>query len=299
MTITQIVLASLNVIAAGIMLWFASQSAYARAQWTHTVRALEQQRDGLATADWLRELNQQQLQALRGKIVIDESVISGLKPEERDRIRAQLQAGGEGEGVKSDLAIRQELAKLFWNTGQRAVFEKKDGKTELKSIVDDAAYQQQNPPAKLTGADLDTMARLIGPAGFTQLIRLAIRQQYPRLDMESREALNKLYDNRRRLTDLNNQIAKIRAEVENLNERRDVEKALLQQAEFENLERRREITRLQADVEEAQAAYALALGREADKKRQFEELKQKANQSVENSTKLVEEIRGKEENKHE
>jgi hypothetical protein len=96
------------------------------------------------------------------------------------------------------------------------------------------------------------------------------------------------------LADLNSQIAKLKEEVATLTSRRDIEKALLQQAELENLERRREITRLQADVEEAAAAYALALGREADKKRQQEELSQRARQTVQTSNQLIEEIRTKE-----
>lgn len=301
MTITQIVLASLNIIAAGVMLWFASQAAYAREHWVHRVRDYEQMRDGQATGDWLANLNQQQLQILRGKIVIDESVIAALKPEDRDKIRRELSRGSEAEGSKSDAAIRQEMAKLFWNTGQHARFEVgADGKKVFKEAVDDQAYQQQNPPMKLIqGNDLDTLARFIGPAGYTALIRQAILQQYPRLALDEREALNSVYDARRRLADLNSQITKTKAEVDLLTQRRDVEKGLLQQAQQENVERRREITRLQADVEEGMGALTVALGRQADKKRQLDEIQQQITKTIAEIDKLDAQLRslGAERNK--
>src|SRR5437588_277798 len=77
------------------------------------------------------------------------------------------------------------------------------------------------------------------------------------------------------------QMAKVKAEVDSLTERRDVEKALLAQAQQENLERRREITRLQADVEEGIAAVTVALGRESDKRRELEEIQQRAAKAIE------------------
>lgn len=298
MTITQIVLGSLNIIAAAVMLWFASQAAYARAHWTSTLRAYERQRDGEPTGDWLATLTPQQLQILKGKVVIDDAVISTLKPEDRQRISQALLA--DNSGAKSEASLRQEIARLFWNTGQRAEYEKAaDGKgLNLKNVTDDKEYQQQNPPKKLIeGNDLDTLAKAIGPAGFTSLIRQAVQQQYPRLALGEREALNKLYDSRRRLADLNGQIAKIKAEVALLTERRDVEKALLQQAQQENQDRRREITRLQADVEEALGAYTVALGREADKKRELEELQKRISKTIQDIDSLDAKIRQSESNK--
>jgi hypothetical protein len=286
MTITQIILASLNIIAAGVMLWFASQAAYARHAWTATLRYYEQQRDGDSTADWLASLNPQQLQTLRGRIVIDDAVIAGLKPDERKRIHDALLSDS---GSKSDAAVRHEIAKLFWNTGQHAEYEKgADGKLTLKNVTDD---KEPNPPTKLIqGDDLKKLADALGPAGFTSLIRQAIQQQHPRLALGEREAVNKVYDARRRLADLNGQIAKVQSEVQLLTERRDVEKALLAQAQQENLERRREITRLQADVEEALGAYTMALGRESDKKRQLEELLKQINKTIEDINRLDAEI---------
>ncbi len=90
--------------------------------------------------------------------------------------------------------------------------------------------------------------------------------------------------------------ARIKVEVDELGKRRDVEKELLRQAEYENLERRREITKLEADVEEALSALTLALGREADKKRTFEEIKQKTTKAADDSDKLVNAIKSKEDN---
>ncbi len=307
MTITQIVLASLNIIAAGVLLWLASMSAYARTAWTQYIRGLERQRDGIATGSWLKDLNDNQLDVLRGRVTIDRSVVENLDPALRTRIINQL--GGdsqEGDGkLKSDHAVRQELARLFWwNTGQRLVVEKQGDKSEVK-LLDDREFQQNNPPTKLfevadpgnavlKDEGIRKLAAYIGPEGFAQILRIAIRQQYPRLELDEREGLRKLYFARRQLAELNTQIAKVQAEVKDLTERRDFEKTLLQQSETENQERRREITRLQADVEEALVAYTLALGREADKKREQQTIQQRSSEVAQTSTKLVDEIRAKE-----
>src|SRR5262249_21323301 len=130
--------------------------------------------------------------------------------------------------------------------------------------------------------------------GFSKLVRAAIQQHYPVLALDTREAAAKVYFARSRLADARSQHAKIKGEVEELTKRRDVEKELLREAEFENLERRREITKLEADVEEALASLTLALGREADKKRVFEDIRQKSAQTVNASDKLVETIKNKE-----
>lgn len=296
MTITQIVLASLNILAAIGMFYLAGQSAYARAAWTAQVRGLERLRDGISTSDWLKELKGPEHEILRGRIFVDESTFMTMEPADRQSLLGKLR-GGEGESnrVKSDDAIRSEIASLFWSTGQRVQM-KADGDKKNFVLVNDAQAQERNPARKLTMDDpeLATWARKLGPAGFTKLVRAALHQQYPNLELDVREAAAKLYFARNRLSEARDDQIRIKNEVEELAKRRDVEKELLRQAEFENLERRREITKLEADVEEAMAALTLSLGREADKRRLAERIKQESAAATEASEKLVDTIKAKE-----
>lgn len=294
MTITQIILASLNILVAIGMFYLAGQSAYARAAWTAHVRGLERLRDGVATADWLKELKGNELEILKGRIVVNESTFMTLTPADRQSILSKLTGSSENERVKSDEAIREEIASLFWSTGQRTLV-KKDGEKKTYTVIDDA--QKITPPSKLLNpddAEVQAWAAKLGPAGFTKLVRAAIQQQIPNIELDAREAMAKLYFARSRLADAREQQVKVKAEVDELNKRRDVERELLRQAEFENLERRREITKLEADIEEAMAALTVALGREADKKRLFDEIQQKTTQTSSESDKLVDAIKGKE-----
>lgn len=293
MTITQIVLASLNIVVAILMFYMAGQSAYARAAWTAHVRGLERNRDGFTTADWLKDLKENELNILRGRVVVDETTFMSLEPAERRNMLQKLSGSSDNERVKSDEAIRQEIASLFWSTGQRTLI-KKDGEKKSYTLVDDAQKQSPGKLLNIEDPDVAAWARKLGPAGFTKLVRAAIQQQYPLLELDTREAAARLYFARNRLADAKTQQAKVKTEVDDLTKRRDVEKELLRQAEFENLERRREITKLEADVEDAMSALTLALGREADKKRIFEEIKQKSAQTADASDKLVENIRNKE-----
>lgn len=310
MTITHIVLGSLNIIAAAVMLWFAGQSAYARAQWTHHMRAYEQMRDGLNTGEWIRSLDANQLQLLRTRVTIDESTFYALPEAERAQIMSRLRGATEGESTRpaSEAEIRSAIASLFWNTGQRTVVTKR-GETKEYQVTNDEEYQKRNPPSKLlinpdpnaaaadaerANADIVRLAGLTGPRGFTKLVRAAIEQQYPRIEQEVKDATRRLYFSRARLADITEQQNKVKADVALLVSRRDVEQQLLGQAEAENLARRREITRLQADVEEALAAYTTALGRELDRQKLYAELKLKSEQTTNASDKLVNEIQKKE-----
>ena len=171
---------------------------------------------------------------------------------------------------------------------------KKDGEKKSYTLVDDAQKQSPGKLLNIEDPEVAAWARKLGPGGFARLVRAAIQQQYPLLELDTREAAAKLYFARNRLADAKIQQAKVKTEVDDLTKRRDVEKELLRQAEFENLERRREITKLEADIEDAMSALTLALGREADKKRIFEEIKQKSALTADASDKLVENIRNKE-----
>jgi len=305
MTIAQIVLASLNIIVAIAMFYLAGQSAYARAAWTAQVRGLEKLRDGTQTGEWLKDLKGPELDILRSRIVVDEGTFMTLEPADRQALITKLRGTeGDSEVVKSDAGIRAEIAKLFWSTGQRTLVKKAGGETkdaEKKSydVNNDPEAQRRTPPSKLLNVDdpeVAAWARKLGPAGFTKLVRAAIQQQHPILELDTREAAAKLYFARSRLAMAKNDQARIKVEVDELGKRRDVEKELLRQAEYENLERRREITKLEADVEEALSALTLALGREADKKRTFEEIKQKTTKAADDSDKLVNAIKSKEDN---
>jgi hypothetical protein len=306
MTITQIVLGSLNIIAAGVLMWFAAQSSYARQQWVHHMRAYEQMRDGINTGAWIKALPGE-LQLLSTKVTIDESTFYMLTPEERTQIVNRLKGAVQGDDLnrpRSEEEIRQAIASLFWNTGQRTRVTMQ-GDTKKFEVVDDPGFQARNPAAKIaynqediTGGKADAemlrLAATLGPRGFSKLVRAAIEQQYPRIELDQREGAAKLYFARSRLADAELALKKVEDEVQLLVGRRDVEKQLLAQAEAENRARRLEITRLQADVEEALAAYTLVLGRELDKQRLFADLKLKAEQTVNESSKLIEEIRKKE-----
>ena len=256
------------------MFYLAGQSAYARAAWTAQVRGLERLRDGTQTVDWLKDLKANELDILKGRIQVDESTFITLDPANRKVLLNKLLGDSDNDRAKSDEGIRQEVASLFWNTGQRTLV-KKDGEKRTYSVINDENAQKANPPGKLLKLDdpeIATWAKKLGPAGFTKLVRAAIQQQYPLLGLDTREA----------------------AEVEELGKRLDVEKELLRQANFENLERRREITKLEADVEEALAGLTLALGREADKKRLYDEIQQKIATTTDNSNKLVDNIKTRE-----
>lgn len=297
MTIAQIVLASLNILVAIAMFYLAGQSAYARAAWTAHVRGLERIRDGVQVADWLNELPAAQKNILKSRISVDANTFMALDPEARaEAIRTLKGDETDNERMKSDEGIRQEIASLFWNTGERTAV-KKDGDKRSYTVIEDAEAQKRTPASKLLKPDdpeVATWARKLGPAGFTKLVRAAIQQQYPRLELDTREAGAKLYFARARLADAQAQQARVKVEVEELTKRRDVEKELLRQAEFENLEKRREITKLEADIEEALAGLTLALGREADKQRLYEEIQQKTTQTEKNNEKLVDTIKSKE-----
>lgn len=297
MTITQIILASLNIVVAIGMFYLAGQSAYARAAWTAHVRGLERNRDGLQVANWLNELPAAQKEILKSKISVDANTFMALDPEVRAAALASLKGTDtDHERMKSEEGIRQEIASLFWSTGERTTV-KKDGDKFSYTVIEDADAQKKTPASKLLKPDdpeVAVWAKKLGPAGFTKLVRAAIQQQYPQLELDTREAGAKLYFARARLADAQAQQARVKAEVEELTKRRDVERELLRQAEFENLEKRREITKLEADIEEALAGLTLALGREADKKRLYEEIKQKTTQTASDSDKIVDLIKGKE-----
>ena len=297
MTITQIVLASLNILVAGAMFYLAGQSAYARAAWTAHVRGLERNRDGVQVADWLNELPQAQKEILKSRISVDANTFMTLDPEARAQAVAALR-GGEvpNERMKSDEGIRQEIASLFWSTGERVVVNK-DGDKRIFNVVEDPDAKKKTPTEMLldpSNPEVAKWAQKLGPAGFTKLVRAAIQQKYPQLALDTREAAAKLYFARSRLADAQAVQAKVKLDVEELAKRRDVERELLRQAEFENLEKRREITKLEADMEEALAGLTLALGRESDKKRLYEEIQQKTAQTIGSNEKLVVEIKGKE-----
>lgn len=296
MTITQIVLASLNILVAILMFYLAGQSAYARAAWTAHVRGLERNRDGVQVADWLKELKPNEIDILKGRIAVNEATFMHLSPADRQSILAKLTGSSDNERVKSDEAIRQEIAGLFWSTGQRTLVQKEGDKKTYK-VIDDPKAKETTPPDMLldpNNAEVAAWARKLGPAGFTKLVRAAIQQHSPMLELDAREAAAKLYFARARLADAIQQQAKVKAEVDDLTKRREVERELLRQAEFENLERRREITKLEADIEEALAGLTLALGRESDRKRLFEKIKQDSTQTEENNEKLVAAIKNKE-----
>lgn len=296
MTITQIVLASLNIIVAIGMFYLAGQSAYARAAWTAHVRGLERNRDGVQVADWLKELKDNELRILQSRIAVSEATFMALSPEDRRQIMSKLTGASDRERVKSDEAIRQEIASLFWSTGQRTNVTK-DGEQKKFEVVDDTAAYRATPPQKLLNVDdpeVATWAKKLGPAGFTKLVRAAIQQHYPVLELDAREAAAKLYFARSRLADAKIQQAKVKADVEDLAKRKAIEQELVRQAKFENLERRREITKLEADIEEATAALAVSLGREADKKRIFEQIKQDSSATEAKNDKLVADIKNKE-----
>jgi hypothetical protein len=297
MTIAQIVLASLNILVAIAMFYLAGQSAYARAAWIAQVRGLEKLRDGSPTGEWLKELPAPQQQALQGRIFVDESTFLGMDPAVRQELLGKLRAVGEAphHRARSDEGIRSEIASLFWSTGQR-VQVAKDGDNRKFTVVNDEAAQKNTPPDKLflDDPEVAVWAKKLGPAGMNKLIRAALQQQYPQLAMQVREAAAKVYFSRIRLAEAILDRDKLKEEVTELGKRRDVEKELLRQAEFENLERRREITRLEADVEEAMSALTLSLGREADKLRLAEEVKQKSKKAIDDSEKLVSDIKNKE-----
>jgi hypothetical protein len=297
MTITQIILASLNILVAGGMFYLAGQSAYARAAWTAHVRGLERNRDGAQVADWLNELPQAQKQILKTRISVDANTFMALDPESRVIAVSTLKgAEVDNERMKSEEGIRQEIASLFWSPGERTLV-KKDGDKRSFTVIEDVEAQKKTPPEMLldpANPEVAKWAQKLGPAGFTKLVRAAIQQQYPRLELQTREAAAKLYFARSRLADAQAAQTRVKLDVEELSKRRDVEKELLRQAEFENLEKRREITKLEADIEEALAGLTLALGREADKKRLYEEIQQKTAQTAENNEKLVGTIKGKE-----
>ncbi|HMO35847.1 MAG TPA: hypothetical protein PKA06_07390, partial [Gemmatales bacterium] len=166
-------------------------------------------------------------------------------------------------------------------------------------VQESPEVQQRMPASKLVNLedpDVAGWARKLGPEGFTKLVRAAIQQHYPMLDLDTRSAAARLYSARQRLALAKEDQARIKAEVETLSLNRDVERELLRQAEFENVERRREITKLEADVEEALGALNLALGRELDKKRIFEDIRRKTAQTAEESDRLVNTIKSKEDN---
>jgi len=307
MSITQIILGSLNIIAAGVMLWFAAQSSYARMRWYDYMHQYEVMRDGMNTGEWITSLGPAELQTLRSRIKIDESTFYMLPPADRAAIVAKLRGATEGgeDRPASEEEIRSAIAGLFWHTGQRTLVTR-NGQTKQHQVQNDKDYQDRNPASKLlvtqqdlaspesNKADIVKLAAAVGPRGFTKLVRAAIEQQYPRIQEDIRDAASRLYFTRARLADVKAQQAKVQEDVKALAARRDVEQQLLAQAEAENLARRREITRLQADVEEALASYTTALGRELDRQRLYADLKLKVEQTVGTNDKLINEIQKKE-----
>jgi hypothetical protein len=254
MTWTTRILAILNVLAALVLLYAAAQSATARNAWAERLKNLRELRDGLATETWLAKLPDAQLDAAAERIQLTPELIARVPPAVQDKLRV-LEARKQAAGLRRHrlMSEAQQRAALGHLT-----FDPKDPKADPGLL-------------RLDKGEIRELAKDLGPAGFTRLIREAILIHKPRLQAEARELAETKASLLRLRNSIQADIEKLRADIELLTDRRRAEEFLRERLAYENVERRRELSRLYAELEEAQHAADVAAGREADALNQLEE----------------------------
>lgn len=254
MTWTTRILAILNVLAAFVLFYAAARSATARHAWAERLKNLRELRDGLTTETWLAKLPDAQLDAAAERIQLTPELIARMPAAIQDKLRvleARKQAAGlRRHRVLSDTQQRAALGHL--------TFDPKDPKADPGLL-------------RLDKGEIRELAKDLGPAGFTRLIREAILVHKPRLQAEARELAETKASLLRLRNSIQADIEKLKADVELLTDRRRAEEFLRERLSYENVERRRELSRLYAELEEAQHAADVAAGREADALNQLEE----------------------------
>lgn len=254
MTWTTRILAILNVLAAFVLFYAAAQSATARNAWAERLKNLRELRDGLPTEAWLAKLPDAQLDAAAERIQLTPELIARVPPAIQDKLRA-LEARKQAAGLRRHrvLSDAQQRAALGHLT-----FDPRDSKADPGLL-------------RLDKGEIRELAKDLGPAGFTRLIREAILVHKPRLQAEARELAETKASLLRLRNSIQADIEKLKADVELLTDRRRAEEFLRERLAYENVERRRELSRLYAELEEAQHAADVAAGREADALNQLEE----------------------------
>lgn len=291
MTITQIVLACLNIIAAGVMFWFASQSYVARVTWENYLRQVEAFKTGKETGEWAKELKPEMLERITDHVVVDETFLSALPSDVQRRVKQlsdDKKAGDEKsftKRVKSDSAKRLEIAKQFQSLGM-VMQRDANGKVQL-------IQGQKDSPRKLYDGSLENLAKELGPVDFTRLVRIVHRQQLPRLAGEEDRVANIFLTNRRIRDSLLDQRERLDVDIDLLTKRRDFEKVLVEEAEYDNLQRQREITRLQSELDEFISSRNITLGRETDVRRKLEEMKRIIDETTKKNSELEQKIEKK------
>lgn len=256
MTWTTRILAILNVLATFVLFYAAAQSYSARNAWAQRLEQRRAQRDGLATEAWLAKLPDAQLDALGDRIQLTPELIARVPPEIQEKLRA-LEARKQAAGIRTHRALSD---------------------TQQRSALGHLTFDPKDPKAdpgllRLGKAEIADLAKDLGPAGFTRLIREAILIHKPRLMAEARELAETKASLLRLRASIQVDIEKLKADVELLTDRRRAEEFLRERLAYENVERRRELSRLYAELEEAQHAADVAAGREADALNQLEEVR--------------------------
>jgi hypothetical protein len=257
MSLLTKILAGLNIIVAGVLVFLAGRCYYARHEWTKHLEMLVRVRDGTAATDELLDR------------------LKGMKPTEHERLM---------ERVASDYARRKKAGDLMFLDRDKAAGkddEKPDQMDRIEAANAAAALEllkdevKNNQFAQELG--LDNYRRLI--AEYAKLQQPKLRAQEQRLAAEKSRLLTIRRNFQRDVAELN-------AKINVLKERIEAEKALTTAATTENLERQKELAQLYTEVEEWWAARNLAQGRERDikdllarTKARFEELT-KLNQTL-------------------
>lgn len=287
MTWTTRILALLNIIAAGVLFYAAGRCYYQRQVWNQFIQAGEKLRDGdKTTADWIKSLSDTDLAALVERVQITDQLLDRLSPSDRAKVeryeqnkqRDEAARRGRGDNVpyrpKSEDQVRMGLSRLRYNP--------------------EAPKNDDAGKLLLEREGLEQLAKDLGPAGFTRLLREAILMNHPKLASEERE----LSERKAALVRVKEQyladIAIITEETKRLQERLEAEVVLRDRTQFENAERRREITQLLAEIEESLHARDVALGRENDARRQLEEVQNRIQKLLEDNDRMEQMLRSSE-----
>ncbi len=255
MTWTTRILAILNVLAAFVLFYAAAQSYTARNAWARHLELLRERRDGVSTGKWFEKLPDAQLNLLADRIELTPELIERMPAGIQEKLKsleARKQAAGiRGYRQKSELQQRTEAG--------RVTYDPRDPRADPGKL-------------RLNQGEIADLARDLGPVGFTHLIREAILLSKPKLIAQERELAETKASLLRLRARINDDIERLRADVEHLNNRRAAEEFLRDRLTYENTERRRELSRLYVELEEAQHAADVALGREADAWNQLAEV---------------------------
>jgi hypothetical protein len=235
MTWTTRILAMLNIIAAGVLAYFGSESYYARAAWNKAIEARIEQRDGIPTDRILEKLK-------------------SAKPDDYKRIVEQHY---------SRIAIESTTA-IGKNPDTAEVRDLNSDATRRKEAAGVLSQQWIETPGLALAQEAETLSREVGINLYSRLLRDFFKFTYPKLKTEELAILQERETQTAVQEKLTKNIAEKKAEIERFETELAAEKVITGKITADIAERQRELTRLYAELEESVAARNTAEARKRD-----------------------------------